>query len=403
MLLSALALLLGLNFFFYLEDLLLEGLSLFRRTGPRALDDDATARLAALPPRRIAVLVPFFREGGTLTNIIYENHAVFLGVEAGNHSAWAAARALEQAHPNFSVMMQEAGASRERAWLGLAERVLASETITGFRYEAFLLLEGSDGLSPESLLLINEELGRADLVQLPILPRRAAWSAFGAGAYADEAADLHRELLARSAFRGALLTRGTGTTLARPLLLALLARHGASFAHSYALGVNALRLGFRARLALAAVKGRLVGVSQAAPETVNWAIRRRARFAFESGIEGIREFGFGASFRERYFFWRDRRWMPFSLAGLGLSLFFLGHALLAGGEALPPLPLWIGYLSLTNILLALMRLGLRVRNCRQAYGWKNALLLPLRTPVTNFVLSVSQWRALGRAWSTSRE
>ena len=400
LLLIALALLLGLNFCFYLEDLLLEGWALLRRVRARPLNEGGLSRLRALRAKRFAVLVPNFRPGGDLASIRYENFAVFLGVDSENADAWAAARKLEQENPAVIVVPQSRSAGRAAAWTDLARRVLASESATGFRYEAFLLLEGADSPSPEALLLLNDELERAALVQLPLLPRRGAWSAFGAGAYADEAADLHRELLLRSHFRGALFTRGSGTALSRALLEALLARHGASFAHSYALGINAYRLGFRGRLSLAVLRGRALGVNQTAPESVRWAIRRRARFAFESGVEAQQDFGFGASPRERYVFWRDRRWVPFSLAGLALSIFFLGHSLLSGGEPLPALPLWVGYLSLVNLLLASLRLALRMRNCRNAYGWRSALLLPLRAPVGSFVQSVAQWRALHAAWKT---
>lgn len=400
MLLFGLALLLGLNFLFYAEDLLLEILALPRRRRFEAIGSAELRKLGRLPARRFAVLVPFFRPGGDFTNLIYDNHAVFLGVESSDAKAWAAARALEQAHPEILVIPQESGArrNRARAWSKMAEQVLASEKLSGFRFEAFLLLEGSDAISPEALLLLNRELAAADLVQLPLLPHPGRPLAFGTGAYADEAADLHRELSLRAAFRGVLPTRGSGTALSRALLEALLARHAASFAHSYSLGVNAIRLGFRARAALASVDGRMIGVSQAAPDSLAWAIRRRARFAFEAGVEGWQDFGFGANARERYFFWRDRRWVPFSTAGLLLSIFFLAHALFAGEETLPALPLWVGYLSLVNISLAALRLSLRVLNCRRAYGWRKALLVPLRTPVFNFVQSVAQWRALGQAW-----
>jgi len=401
LLLYAVALLLGLNFLFYAEDLLLELFAFSRRQRPENLSAQNLAELRLLPARRFAVLVPFFRPGGDLINLLYTEHAIFLGVESGNLAAWNEARALERAHPHIAVIVQDAsqpGWGRAQAWVELASRVLASEAASGFRYEAFLLLEGADGLSPEALNLLNRELAHADLVQLPLLPRHGGWAAFGAGAFADDAADLHRELSLRAAFRAMLPTRGTGTALSRPLLEALLHSHGKSFAHSYALGVNAYRLGFRTRALLAAAHGRLIGVAQEAPESVAWAIRRRTRFAFEASVEGFQDFGFGVGARERYFFWRDRRWVPFSAVGLALSIFFLIHAFFAGEEALPALPLWIGYLSLVNISLALLRLSLRVYNCRLAYGWKRALLLPVRTPVLNFVQSVSQWRALAQGF-----
>ena len=394
MLTAAIALLLALNLVFYLDDLLLEGVLLFRRKKPRRLG-------TPLPEKRIALLVPFFKGADELLSLAYRSHTIFLGANSGDAKAWARARALEQAHPHVIVLVHPPSASRRSAWSDLAAQVLASEAPTGIRYDAFVLLEGSDSLHPQALQLLNEELNQTDLVQLPLLPRASAWNRWGSGAYADEASDLQREMLARSALGGALATRGTGTALSRGLLLALSAHAPDSLSHSYSLGVHARRLGFTAKLALATDGSQLIGVQQEAPENVRWAIRRRARIAFESSIDAARDFGWGQDWQEFYFFWRDRRWLFFSLAGLGISLFLLGLSLIQG-EHTQALPLWIGFLSLGNIALAGSRIALRMRNCRTAYGWRRALLLPLRHPVGNFVQSVSQWRALAQAWGRPR-
>ncbi|RZA06621.1 MAG: hypothetical protein EOP11_09840 [Proteobacteria bacterium] len=397
MLTIALALLLGINFVFYLEDLLLEGAALFRRARSAPMGEKELARLRRLAFRRFAVLVPFWREGGNLNDITYSEHAVFLGLSGPLSPHWEAAKALERTHEHVIVIVQ-GDATREEAWAQLAERVLASEGKTGFRFDAFLLLEGADGISPAALLALNEALENSDIAQLPIRPRRAAWSRFAAGAYADEAADAQRESLLRSILRSPFVTRGTGTALRREALEMLLAKSKPSLAHSYALGVNAIRFGLTTRLALYGSGDSLVAVNQEAPQSVSWAIRRRARFAFEAGIEGAKQFGFGATLAERYFFWRDRRWVPLSFLGLLVSCFFLGRAFVAGGEPLPALPLWIGFLSIINICLALLRLSFRMRNTGRTYGWRHALLVPLRTPVVNLVQSMAQWRAIGMAW-----
>lgn len=389
---AAIALLLSLNLLFYLDDLLLEGTLLFRRRQPRRLPP-----ASSLPEKRLALLVPFFKGTDELLALQYQNHTLFLGVRADDASAWGRARALEQAHAHVIVLVQPSERDRRSAWRELAAQVLRSERLTGITYDAFVLLEGSDSLHPAALRVVNEELEAAALVQLPLLPRPSSWLRWGSGAYADEASDLQRELLARSTLGGALATRGTGTALSRRLLLELAEHAPESLAHSYALGVHARRLGFSARLALAVAGGELVGVHQEAPESVRWAIRRRARFAFESSIDAARDFGWGRDWQELYFFWRDRRWLFFSLAGFALSLFLLGLSF-TQGENPEPLPLWIGFLSLVNLALAATRIALRIRNCRTAYGWRRALLLPLRHPVGNFVQSVAQWRALAEAW-----
>jgi hypothetical protein len=385
MLTIALALVLGINLLFYLDDLTLEALALWRREPVRPV--------FPMPGlRRLAVLIPYWKDSTNFLQLEHRNHSIFLGVHSDDPDSWKKAQALMAAHSQVIVLVHEARGSRNAAWLNMARQVRAGEEALNRLYGGYVLLEGSDALHPLALDLFDEELEFADLVQLPVL---------SSGAYSDEHAELGREFLLRDRLGLSFPTRGTGSALRPELLSAILQHAPAALGHGYSLGHHAQRLGFRTRFTKA-VDGRslqTIGVQQKAPDSLRWAIQRRAHFALESVIQG-RNFGWGQSIAEAYFFWRDRRGMAFTLLGFATSILFLGLSL-SGKTVDASLPLWIGYLALSNIGLAALRLSLRLRVIKAAMGWKPALTLPLRMPLSNLVLSLAHWRALAAAWKTS--
>lgn len=386
MITPAISLALSLNLLYQLDDLLLDRLARPRR--PRRL------RWADLhSPRRLALLIPFWKAGDSLRGLERQHHHIFLGVHQGDLASWR--QALPLTSDQVTLLPHPENASRAEAIRHLCQVVLGAEG-TGLEFDGFVLLEGSDRLHPQALPFLARELGEADLVQLPLLFTHRRWNEIAAGAYADEQADQLAELLARSAAGLPTPTRGTGLALSREALRALVEAN-TDLSSGYELGLAAGHLGFRSALAYASVSGahgpELLCVERQSPTTLRWALRRRVGWAGENA-QGLR-LGWPGDWREKYFLWRDRRGFVFFLTGFASSLLVLAASF---GAAEPTLPLWVGYLALANVGLLLGRAWIRTKRVAALGGWRQGLASSLRWPLANFLGSIAHGSALAEAW-----
>lgn len=403
----ALGILLVTAFLLHCDDLFLDTYTFLKRIRPQALSPLAVRRLTLQPQRRIALLIPNWREpehlqkmvSGNLHALHYENYSVFLGVYPNDFTSWEAARRLEASFPRVSVIVNDKNGPTSKAQLlnEMVRQILASEEISGLRHEAFLLHDAEDVIHPLSLCLLNQELETADLVQLPVLSLPVSWKHLTAGTYADESAESHtKDFLARHALGARLPNPGVGTAVSRTLLGSLLNQgfflNEKRAAENYHLGLRAGKLGFASRF-VSAYRGErdFIATRKFFPDRTASAIRQKARWTTGVAFQGASRFG--ESLADRYFLWRDRRG-PWTTLFLALaSGLFLVSAFQTAGEP-PLLPRWLEVLSLANATLWVRRAAWRMRTTAWVHGWAYALLVPLRWPVANFINSLSTWRAL---------
>jgi adsorption protein B len=408
----AMGLILVTAFLLHCDDLFLDGFNLWKRIRPHELTPQDLRRLKLLPQRRFALLIPNWKEGealeqmvrGNLSSLAYENYSVFLGVYRNDPLSWAAARKLEQDFAQVSVIVNDLPGPTSKAQLlnEMVRKIFSSEELSGLRHDLFLVQDAEDVMHPLALQLLNSELETADLVQLPVLSLPLRWQQFTAGTYADELAEAHnRDLLARSALGATLPSTGAGVALNRTLLKSLLSQGSflseGNAAENYHLGMEAGRLKFRSRALSAyrhlAGKKDFIATRKFFPENTKAAISQKARWTTGIAFQGAARFGWGSNLADRYFFWRDRRG-PWTTLLLALASWLYLIAIFQNPASPPLLPGWLAILSLVNALLWVRRVLWRMRTTAWVHGWKFALLVPLRWPVGNFINSISTWRAL---------
>lgn len=399
-------------FVFHCDDLFLDAYNLIKGIRPLRLSDQELKRVRQLPQRRFALLIPNWQEDnvlermvrGNLAQLEYENYSVFLGIYSNDLRSWAAARRLEQDFPNLSIVLNDRPGPSSKAQLlnEMVRQVLSSEEKSGLRHEIFLVHDAEDVVHPISLLLLNSELERSDLVQLPVLSQPVGWRQFTAGTYADESAESHtRDLPARFALGASLPSAGAGMAVSRTLLKTLLSQgkflSEDDSAENYHLGLEAGKLGFRSSFLNAYLpqgnKRDFIATRKIFPADTKAAINQKAKWTTGIAFQGAARFGWTGNAAQRYFLWRDRRgpWTTLFLALV--SSLFLVSAFQSSGEP-PLLPQWVETLSLLNFLLWIRRVLWRMRTTYWVYGWSAALLVPFRWPVANFINSISTWRAL---------
>ncbi|WP_448585138.1 glycosyl transferase family protein [Thermaurantiacus sp.] len=387
------------------------------------------AALAARPlpppppvPGRHAILVPAWDEAAVIGPMLerltrtldHPDYLVFVGTYPNDPETQAAVRAV--ASPRIRLVETSApGPTTKADCLNHLWRAACAEAErSGRPFRAVVLHDAEDVLHPAELSVFDRALGRADMVQIPVLPMVAGGAGLISGHYLDEFAELHaKDLVVRSFLSAPLPSAGVGTAIAWQAMCALDAGRGqpfdpASLTEDYEIGYRLHRLGRRAEMVRIRVGGRLVAVREYFPETLEAAVRQKARWLAGIALSGWDRLGWGGGLAERWMLARDRKGLPVAILALvayGLLATVLLQQLLRGlldpAGTLPPLldpastPMMAMLLAATTLVLV-WRLLVRAAFTTHAAGIVEGLLAIPRAPVANLVNALAAHRALAR-------
>lgn len=146
--------------------------------------------------------------------------------------------------------------------------------------------------------------------------------------------------------------------------------------------------------------GRPVCTREHFPETIDAAVRQKARWTVGIALSGWDRLGWKGGFAERWMRLRDRR------AALSAIVVFAAYlaTLLYGAVALaqlvftlpsPPLHPLLVYLLWFNGGLMSWRAAVRMAFVGRAYGWRQALISVPRAVVANVIAILAARRAVG--------
>ncbi len=263
-----------------------------------------------------------------------------------------------------------------------------------------MLQDAEDVVHPLSLSIMARLIGRADMVQLPVIAlERPVYDLVG-GHYLDEFAEAHaKELVVREALAGHVPSAGVGCAFAADALEHLAdARGGAPFhpgalTEDYEVALALHRMGARSILARvpAADGAGPVATREYFPSSLTGAVRQKARWYLGIVFQGWRQLRWSGSWRTRYALARDRK-APFAalltLAGYGLFL-----AGLSGSMPVLQRPL-LRWLLLINLTFLAWRLVHRAAFTGQLYGPVQAIVAIPRALISNLVNALAALRAL---------
>src|SRR5690606_30825078 len=93
------------------------------------------------------------------------------------------------------------------------------ERSSGRPVRMVVLHDAEDMVDPAALALLDEAIGEADFVQLPVLPDAQRYSRWVGSHYCEEFAENHGKLLiVREALSAGIPSAGVGSAFARPML-----------------------------------------------------------------------------------------------------------------------------------------------------------------------------------------
>lgn len=276
------------------------------------------------------------------------------------------------------------------------------------KYAAIILHDAEDFVHPQSLRLFEHLIGRAALVQLPVIPRRANGSLWVAGHYGDEFAELHgKQMVMREALGAAIPSAGVGCAFARDGLQSLsLKTRGKPFdadsmTEDYELGLNLTSGKSRGIFArLRDQHGQLVATQEFFPDNFEDAIKQKSRWMAGISLSGWDRLGWQGNWRENWMRLRDRK---ASLAAIVLAIAYVAVILtiilllaeFIGAHNLQPVSRFLRILLLVNAVFLIWRLLSKCYFVFALYGLREAILSVPRTIVANLINILASWRAIG--------
>lgn len=368
-------------------------------------------------PGFMAILVPAWDESAviasmlraTLKRLDYDDYRIFVGYYR-NDPATAAAIGSVVDERLVSVPVEADGPTTKADCLNhLYDALVAHEIDTGKSAKAIVLHDAEDLVHRFELRIFDGLIGRAAVVQLPVLPLIDPRSRWIGGHYCDEFAEAHsKELVVREAVGAAIPLAGVGCAISREAMAKLAAMHdgrpfaGTSLTEDYEMGLKIGSLGLKTIFVrIPSQPGELGVVASRGhfPATLGAAVRQKARWLGGIALAGWDRTGWNGGLGERWMRLRDRRG---PLAALLIVTAYLAALLwsqlwvatLLGAPVQVRIdPLLAGLLTVNAWLLA-WRVLMRAGFTAAAYGLEEGLLSMPRLFVGNLIAVLSAFRAL---------
>ena len=282
------------------------------------------------------------------------------------------------------------------------------ERRTGRAVRLVVLHDAEDMVDPAALGALDEAVGEADFMQLPVLPEAQRESRWVGSHYVEEFAEQHgRVMVVREAIAAGLPAAGVGCGFSRAMLGEMARRAGGagpfsieSLTEDYELGLRVKIAGGRSRfLRMRGEDGHLVATRACFPATVGQSVRQKARWVHGIALQGWDRLGWSGGPGECWMRLRDRR------APATALVLFAAYAMLAGGivlwaaggrELVRP---WASDPVLTVLLAAnlasfVWRAAVRFAFTAREYGWREGLRAVGRIPLGNLIAILAGRRAL---------
>lgn len=369
-------------------------------------------QLDSAPVRRIAVLVPLWKEHAVIgamlehncASIRYPEYHIFAGCYPNDPLTLEAVRAAAARFPNIHLAQcpHDGPTSKADCLNWTFQHLLLAEE-TGERFDVVVTHDAEDLIHPEELRWINYYSGRFDFIQTPVLPLPTPLRKFTHGIYCDEFAEYHtRDMFVRPLSGGFVPSSGVGTGYRREALEKL-ARACSNrifdpeaLTEDYVNGLRLFRLGCSQAfcpLVRGASSADFVATREFFPQTWSAALRQRTRWVTGIALQGWQQFGWRGKPGEVYWFWRDRKGL------LGNPLSLLANGVFVYGAATS---LWTrmspatARLGIVTLALQAFRIAVRMTCCARVYGFRFSFGAPFRAVYANALNSAATFHAIAR-------
>jgi len=409
-----------------LDDLFLDLASIYFRLKQRLRPRQASPRVWRPSPveKRIALLIPAWREDAVIERMLehnlaairYSDYEVFVGVYPNDLRTVSRVAACGRKWPrvHYVVCPHDGPTSKADCLNWVYQGVLLWEEEQACRFDILLHHDAEDLIHPQSFQWINGYTDHYDMVQVPVLPLPTPWWELTHGVYCDEFAQSHlKDLQVRQWMNGFVPSCGVGTAYRRRAADRLAWNQGGllfrpdSLTEDYQMGLDLHRLGC-SQILLDARRlgdGHNPGATREYfPRRPRSAVRQKGRWVAGIALQSWEDIGWNAGPGQLYWLWRDRKGLVGNPLTILANLLFLyglfgwTRSSVAGdswelGDWIGGSP-WLLWLLALNAALFAARQASRASCVQPIYGWKHALISPLRSVWGNWINFAATLRAL---------
>ncbi|MDO7834286.1 glycosyl transferase family protein [Sphingobium sp. HBC34] len=375
---------------------------------------------ASASPGRIAIFIPAWREAEVIAPMLRHalacwrdaDYRLFVGVYPNDPDTIDAITPIVEGNDRIIVGINpRAGPSTKADCLNVLWAAMQDcEARDGIPFKAVVLHDAEDVVHPDEIRLFDFLIDRFHLVQLPVLPLpgRGGWLARAiANHYCDEFAESHGRLMTvREALGASIPSAGVACAFERQMLGRLAdPLHGGPFDPSsltedYEAGLKFSDMGGRGIFVrMRDAQGALVATREYFPDTIDSAVRQKARWMVGISLAGWDRMGWRGGPAEWWMRVRDRR---ATIAALVLLAAYLALILWSAIQLLglvmplprPSLSPLLSGLLLLNLGLMAWRTAMRALFVGRAYGWRYGLGAIPRTVIANYIAILAARRAI---------
>jgi adsorption protein B len=332
----------------------------------------------------------------------YQRYEFFLGAYPNDTDTLAALARLQEsgARVHICVCPHDGPTSKADCLNWIYQHMLLHEKQASVFFDAIITHDAEDLIHPDSLSVINRHLDEYDMVQIPVLPLPTGLSQWVHGLYCDEFAESqHKDLRARVHGGGFLPSCGVGTGLSRETVERLAVEYSnrvfepSCLTEDYELGMRVHRMGLKQVFTSTAAVTR-----EFFPTTFHGAIRQRTRWITGIALQSWQRHGWGKTWRESYWLWRDRKGLlgnPLSIAANVSFLYGLGTWTVSAATGTAwGLASAISFAAWAGLMLQCVRTAIRMACTAKFYGAQFAAAVPLRAPISNVINFLATVRAI---------
>jgi adsorption protein B len=380
-----------------LDDLWIAAVFLTTRRKPFLWPTES--ELERTPERRIAILVPLWREHRVIGRMLehnlsvvrYSNYDFFVGVYPNDGLTERAVAEVAHAdrRVHLAVCPHDGPTSKGDCLNWIYRRMQNHERRERVRYEIVMTHDAEDLMHPDSLRLINWYSRQYEMVQVPVLALPTPASDLTHGVYCDEFAESQtKDIPVRQRLGGFLPSSGVGTGFDRDSLERLAAaRNGTIFdpgslTEDYENGLRFHLMGLRqAFLPIVFDHSGPIATREYFPRKFRAAVRQRSRWVAGIALQGWQQHGWRAGPGQWYWLWRDRKGLVGNLlspAANLLSLYAMASWVAGRNHLQEHIPPIVQAICLTAGAFAVLQTSIRAHCCARIYGWRIAALTPLR-------------------------
>lgn len=387
----------------------------------------------------LAIMVPAWKEydviakmvENTLATMEYRNYVIFLGTYQNDAETTAEADRMARRFPHKvrrATVAHDGPTCKADCLNWIVQSIFRYEEQNQMRFSGMVMHDSEDVIHPLEFHLYNYLIDRKDLIQLPVLSLERDWNEFIAGTYLDDFSEWHcKEMTVRESLTGLVPGSGVATCYSRRVIEELAGLNDNqpfntdTLTEDYEMSHRLMKIGTKQVFVMFPVLYRakrkgmftrrektvemksLIATREYFPGQFRAAYRQRARWILGVSFQGWQQMGWQGGLVSNYLYFRDRKGIFTSFAGL-LAYFLAanfavlwmlrgaGYEYVRYPEFMQP-DSWVYSVVVINFWLFMNRIAQRVYFVAKLNGIEQGMLAIPRMLVGNVINFFSVCRA----------